>query len=137
MNVLVIGHHPADETFIVPLKTAGVGIARWDGQLPAPRKPSGDNDYDWLVLLNPASANEQTQVRVLRERGIKAPTIRIDLEVEQTLNLFRPVLVGAVERKRNGEKILNCNLSAGSAPHPAKSNPFGEIIYEYHAPCKA
>lgn len=137
MNILVLGHHPEEEAFKEPLEEAGVGIAHWDGESPFPPPPGGASGYDWLVLLDPASPRTFAQISALRAQGISAPTLCIDLEIEKSLAIFRPVLVGAVERKGHEEKILNCTLAVGSAPHPAKSNPFGEIIYEYHAPCRA
>lgn len=137
MNVLVLGNHPAETTFCAPLQEAGVDIDHCDGSSPAPQPSRGSSDYDWLVLFDPPPPRIHAQISYLRNQGILAPMICVDLEAEIVLNSLRPVLVGAVERKENGEKILNCTLATGSAPHAAKKSPFGEIIYEYHAPCKA
>jgi len=135
MNLLVVGD-PADlGELLKPLRDAGVAIEYtcWNGAPPVPSPKSGI--YDGLFCSGGILPQAVEQLRILMSRNDKAPLWRMDSELKQPSSDQQAVLVGAIERKRDGEKILNCTLAEKVSPHPEKSDPFGQIVYEYHAPC--
>jgi len=135
MNILVVGRDKKIEGFLRSLNAAGICIDNCEEACPHSPIPLQAKIYDWLILCEPACPEETNQLIRLRESGITAPAISF-VPASEPCNSSHPVLIGAVERKNDGEKILNCNLTSKVTPHHAK-NSFGEIIYEYHAPCRA
>jgi len=137
MNLLVAGSAPRFDELLTMLENAGLKITYWNGELPLPCPPHGAERFDGLILSATLPRQTLKHLENILGRDLRSARAGISPDCPRNRHCDPPVLVGAYERKNGGERFLSCNLTRQAPPPVETGNPFGHVIYEFHAPCEA